>query len=279
MSYASEVLADSPILYLRFQEAAGATCADTSPSGFSGTAHGTFTRNTATGFTGTTPGITLGGAANTDYISVPDAAALELTGQFCYEAWVNLASISAANVVMSKGYVAVNTGGAAMYIDSSGFIHVNNAYSGNTLAQQTTGTAVTTGAWFHVVGGRGAANQCDIFVNGARQLSATSATVLNTSAAPFVICGGSENGTITNPLNGAVDEVAVYTSLLSPARVAAHYAARNTAGGGGAIKSPPGAVVSIMAHDRNAERKQQQGEQVPPSRHRARLDYRRKRGR
>ena len=32
MSYSTEVLADSPVLYLRFEESSGATCTDSSAS-------------------------------------------------------------------------------------------------------------------------------------------------------------------------------------------------------------------------------------------------------
>jgi hypothetical protein len=178
---------------------------------------------------------------------------------------------------MGKDFNSVgsNQDQMAMGINSGGQLRAVVTWNGTTVV---IGSTLVVGTWYHTVVTRaGNPGTWTLYLNAVLQDTEANTHPLVDSDAPFTI--GSLLPTENNfPFSGTIDEVAVYGTALSAARVQAHYDARNSAAGGGIpTKTPPGQIVSIMAHDRNAERKQQD-QQVPPSRRRVRLDYRRKRG-
>lgn len=241
MSYQSEVLADSPVLFLPLSEASGATCADLSTNHFVGTANGTFTRGTSlgTGFAGVSPGITLGGTAS-DFVSVPDANALDITGDVTYECFVvpNLASLNTSYAVMSKGYQTGSSdqGYTAFLRDSGGskFGFLSVAFSGTTLTTSAAGS-ITNATVYHLAFTRTAAGVGTTYINGSQVDQRTVAATVAANSQPFVIGGSSGGGTVAFPYKGVVAAVAAYNTALSSTRIAAHYAARNL---------PPSAPVS-----------------------------------
>jgi hypothetical protein len=74
-------------------------------------------------------------------------------------------------------------------------------------------------------------------------------------------------GVAANPFPGLIDEVAIYNSILSPARVAAHYAARMNASSGTGGGMSAGAVGrTIMQLKQSAKtKKTPPGQQKPPA--------------
>jgi len=82
-----------------------------------------------------------------------------------------------------------------------------------------------SGTWYHVVSTYDGNNSIT-YVDGVQVDSGTTANVPDASGAPLCIGNSkwdfSANGP-TRQLNGLLDEVAVYTNVLSAARVAAHY--------------------------------------------------------
>lgn len=222
MSYISEVLADNPVLFLRLDEPSG-NFADISPNAFVGTPHGTVTRQVATGFAGLPVGVSLGGAG-TDFITVPDANALDQTGDVTFEMWVNPTSLGAASqILMQKGNSAVSAGGYSLFVNTSSQLVVNNSFTGTTYATST-GT-ISAGVEQHIAFTR-VANQYVFYINGVAAGSPSNAGAIQATTNSFFVGAGSGGG---NPYGGGVASVAVYGAGLSGARIAAHYAARNDA--------------------------------------------------
>lgn len=243
MSYQSEVLADSPALYLPLTEASGASCADLSTNGFVGTAHGTFTRGVSlgAGVAGVSPGVTLNGTT-ADYIDVPSAAALNITADVTYEAWVIPLSLSGTLfTILSKGYQADNTTQGYYFLvnnnTSTNALQFTPCFDGTTLAL-TGNNVVALSTLAHVVVTRTAANLTTIYVNGTQAAQQTVAASIHANNVPFsigVLQSGSGGGSFARPFKMTVASVAIYPTALSSTRVSAHYAARNI---------PPAAPVS-----------------------------------
>lgn len=253
-TYQQTVLADSPVGYWRFQEASGATCADSSTSGFTGTAAGTFTRNVSEAAAGWTPGITLGGTTS-DFVSVPDNNALDITGAITVELVVTPARINQQQALVSKGHSNVSPGGFVVAISATNHVQLFNGFDGTVII--TGAFTFAIGTTYHVVVQRDGSNNPWVWLNGALDTQgAVNAAPFGATNEPLVIGANSANGTKQLPYQGTVDEVAVYSSFLSSSRIAAHYAARNT----GSSSSPgrsasPGQLVAAAAHDRNLDRR------------------------
>lgn len=221
--YYSEVIADSPILYLRLDETSGTSCEDFSGNGRTGTTHGTVTRNVA-GHAGLGKGVTFGGTTS-DWISVPDEAALDLTGDFTYECWFSYSG-TAGGILMSKGQQDGSNAGYELWLGGTGGRHVHMDRARLTVLFRTTGSVSSDSLWHHIVCTR-TTNTYRIYVDGSLfETSGTVATAVQATDRDFTMgsdyAGGSIGGT---NFPGSLDEVAVYSTALSSTRIAAHYAA------------------------------------------------------
>jgi hypothetical protein len=94
------------------------------------------------------------------------------------------------------------------------------------------GPSVTLNAWAHLVltvapvtGGQ----QVTLYVNGAQAAQSTFAKVVANTVRPLRLAGGHTEGTPNQFFPGTLDEVGVYNTALSPARVSQHYT-RGTSG-------------------------------------------------
>jgi large repetitive protein len=277
VSYQAEVLADNPVLYLRYSETSGATCADTSASGFVGTARGTFTRNVATGQAGWGIGISLNGSAGS-YVDVPDAPALDQIGAVTYEFVIKPTSLPAAAEIMSKGYTGGGSTGYSVYLDNTGTIFLTNSFYGGVYGKSAAG-AIVAGTEYYVAVTRNAAHVGVVYVNAVASAPVTLADQpFSASGQPLTIGSTSAAGSKTLPFPGLIDETAIYPTDLSQARISAHFAARDSGTDPGkSIKSPPGILIAALAHERNTQRREERAAAAPASR-RVRLDYLHKRG-
>lgn len=92
------------------------------------------------------------------------------------------------------------------------------------LADLQTEPVPQDGAWHHVVATFDSDQRTvQLFVDGTLSVSATSSGGINASSNAFPTVGY---------LNAALDELAVYSSILTPAQVARHFAQRVSSGGG-----------------------------------------------
>lgn len=222
MTYSDEVLADSPLAYYRLGEASGTTMVDSSGNGRNGTYTGsplptlgvtgllTGDSDTAAHFAGGS-----GGFGETTYASWMDATTLTV------EAWVNPDLVTAQIGIAQRDasprcwLMRLTNAGVDGRVD---FVVWNST---GTLHQIIADTPLTPGVESHVVG------RCDgstikIFVDGVEVKSgAFTGTVRGGSSAPLRVGN-------TPTFDGILDEVAIYGTALSAARILAHYDAGST---------------------------------------------------
>lgn len=225
MSYSSTVLADSPVAYWRLGEASGTTAADSSGNGRTGT----YLPNSGGAWTGGSQGVAgplVGDAdtavrctASSGYVSVANNAALR-PAAFSLELWLKT---TAGGIVMNYANGPAYAGyGVRVYLGLPGFYVGAGAWLDGP-------AAVNNGQWHHVVGTY-AAGTSTLYVDGA-QVATGSRTASLTDAVALLI-GRDSAGNVEAC---SYDEVAVYGTALSAARVLAHYNAGTTAAAGGLL--------------------------------------------
>jgi hypothetical protein len=230
--YPAAVIADDPVAYWRLGEASGPTALDSW-----GTNDGTYFGSEVFGQEGSDFG-----AANTSVdfagngsslVKVPFNAGfnggLDPNGSWTVEAWVN-PDLDAAT---EGGDFAVPIASVDLTQDRSGYFFLEQSDGwqlrlGNASGYLPgwDGTAGSVGgvpnanAWYHLVGEYdGGAGMGYIYINGVRVKAASVSGLQNNGEATFNI-GDRGDGA---PFTGRIDEVAVYSGILSSNRVQAHY--------------------------------------------------------
>jgi hypothetical protein len=263
--YAAQVIADNPVGYWRLGEASGPTALDswgTNNGAYSGVETfglpGALARdaNTSVDFSGN----------GTSLVKVPFNAGfnggLDPNGSWTVECWVR-PDFDAAT---EAGLFAVPVASVDLTANRSGYFFLEQADGwqlrlGNSSGYLTgwNGAAGSFGGvalannWYHLVGEYdGLAGNGYAYVNGVQAKSAAVTGLANNTAATFNI-GDRGDGA---PFAGRIDEVAVYSGVLSAARIQAHYYAGAppvitvTRSGGNLILSwPVGVGVLYQAND------------------------------
>jgi PKD repeat protein len=220
-TYATEILADSPLAYWRLGEASGATAADASGNGRVGSYLNTPTlgasgalasdTNTAVGFNG-----------SNEYVNVPYQAALN-PAQVTVEAWAYPTGGQGTyrSIVTSRDYAPGNARGFILYASSA---NTWQFWLGNGDWTVVYGPPIVLNQWTHLVGTYDGTT-ARLYVNGVLGAFSTT-TYLQNAVRPLRIASGATDKTSPQYyLPGRVDEVAVYGSALSAGRVQAHFAA------------------------------------------------------
>jgi len=220
LPYAAEVLSDSPIAYWRFDETSGSIATDSA-----GSNDGTWI-GASQGNGSATPG--LGKAAGFDgtssRINVP---ALGSATNLSIEAWFRASNLPAVGNWMVLydtqffGATALHwqlfTNGASQTVNefALGFSDTNNTFA---FSQDT---------WYYIVGTYdNTAGTGQLYVNGVLvETLFTGAPPHTTNLLVADIGAWVPAGTPFRVFDGLIDEVAIYGSTLSPARIAAHYEA------------------------------------------------------
>ena len=220
-SYAMVVASDSPASYWRLGETSGSTAADAAGSS-PGSINGGVTlgvpgalagdANTAMGFNG-----------STGYVSVPDAASLDFAGDFTVEAWAK------PNALTGIGGAVVHKGGSSGYpvwqyrmSITGGNQWRGTVFVGNSNIAVTAPGVASTTSWTHLAMTK-AGSTLTLYVNGAAVATTTVSGIVNTSTGILAI--GRTGASSSDYFNGQIDEVAVYPTALSAARIAAHHTA------------------------------------------------------
>lgn len=225
MAYRDEVLADSPVGYWRLGETTGTNADDETANN----RDGTYTNTPTLGVTGALNGdankaVTFT-AAQSEYVTIADNNAWSANTTLSVEAWAKVTSKTTLRAVVSKGAASnfewviyyhngTDRWGATIY-DPAGNTYVYN----NTL-----GPAPSTSAWYHLVFTLDTTTDTlHFYINGS---DVGASTIEN---------GSLTYGNGTSPVNigrrgdanwyfeGSVDEVAIYSTVLSPTRIQAHY--------------------------------------------------------
>ena len=218
-TYRSEVMADSPRAYWRLGENGGATAA----------ADETANSNTGSYVNGPVLGAAgaLAGDTNTaavfdgvnDYMTVPDSASLDVNSAVTVEAWLKRTKASWQVVVGKPGNGQSKFENYALWINSS---NQAVAYFGNGSSYATVAsTGPIDTAWHHVVATY-AAGSAKLYLDGVLNASSTSSVQLTPNTLALNVGRESANNYF---FGGSLDEVAVYGTALSAARIQQHYAA------------------------------------------------------
>jgi hypothetical protein len=211
--YQEDVLADSPLLYLRFEESDmshGQVAADLGSMGRGGTyvANNTTSMYPVVGAPGTGQGAympqqtTSSGAGNC--IDIWDGDLVFSLPDVTYEAWVMIepGSLSYSRIFQHNGDW-LNEGGpgviAAAGTDKGVWHHVVVTYeSGDSVLEQ-------------------------LYINGVLQGTATGPNDLRYTFERITIGAEGNRWWLYNHMKGAIDEFAIYDSILSPYRISEHY--------------------------------------------------------
>jgi hypothetical protein len=198
-----------------FDEGAGTAVADASGRGNAGTISGAaWTDSGRFGRALTFDGVD-------DWVTVPDAASLDLTTGMTIEAWVNPSTLAGAwRTVMLKerpGQLAYGMYASGDVLRPSGWISIGSSDRG------TTGTAaVPTNAWTHLAATYNGAT-LRLWVNAVNVSSFNVTGSIATSTMPLRVGG---NGVWAEWFAGRIDEVRVYNRALTQTELQADMGAR-----------------------------------------------------
>jgi hypothetical protein len=228
-TYITEVLADSPAAAWLLDETAGTNANDSGPNNLDGTYAGTYTLNAATIF-----GHAAVDLSSTGVVTIADNSLFSPqvggSGTITLEALFRLDALSGMQAIVAKG-----TGSQYEYQLSS--------YNGNQMAFYvwslgstvdfgcvTQGPVLRLGVDYHVVATFAqATSTIHLYVNDVEPSLSTfteGGTTAN-GTAPVTI---GQRGDTAFQLDGKIAGVAIYPTVLSAARVAAHYQALTATG-------------------------------------------------
>lgn len=215
-AYQPTVLADAPIRFYRLKETSGTTANDLGSQALNGTINGTVTLNQASLILNDATGRSMLLDGSTGYITAATTGLPTGASPWTIEAWINMPTVphSGLHSIVEFGNPASGQA-AALFIDASGNICVNTYIS-----NKITGLTAANGTTYHCVASYDGA-KLHLYINGNEQASA----LLCTPAISLTYCYiGTEDSPRDDFYGGYVQEVALYSSALSLARIQAHYA-------------------------------------------------------
>lgn len=218
MTYASEVLADSPALWWRLNDASGTTVTDSSGNA----RHGTYTNAPTLGVTGLVAGDTAVQLDGTNDSITYSGAVLTNATASTIEIWYKqLTTLDSGILFRVDG--ASSHQEAALNTTSS--FEVNPTNTGSTTVSGVAN--LINGSRHHIVlTYADTGDTVTVYVDGVSvgtSLVTGSNRLINIDA---IFLG--QSGINTSFLSGVFDEFAIYPTALSGARVAAHFAAGDT---------------------------------------------------
>lgn len=237
MGYRTEVLADSPTAYWRLGESSGTAAAD-EQAAHAGTYVNTPTLGVAGAVDDGNTAITLNGTNQRVATTTLGTLGANIATS-SWECWINTTSTDTIRSVFGT----TTTGSSSLVnlsINTTTPAGVETGTAGSTafFVRGTNGwitTNIYDGAWHHIVVVIESTTTFSVYVDGvARTVTYGVQTALTAANFDFALALGCRNqrGVFERFFPGSLDEVAVYPSRLSSARVAAHYAARVVTGGG-----------------------------------------------
>ena len=216
MSYSSEVLADSPAAYYRMNEASG-LIQDSSGNGNHATASfgtPTYAQTGAIEADASDDAILFDGS--TERFEIDDDATLDLGDVFTLECWINRSRTGVDEWVIGKG-----TGAYAMRIIPTNELELTASFVAGIVDSTVT---VLDDGWHHLVITKSGATS-KLYIDAVDVTGTVSdATCVNTGIVLSIANNGPDGGN-DSPTGAVLDEVAVYPTALSQARVLAHFEA------------------------------------------------------
>jgi hypothetical protein len=219
--YSNAVLSDGPSGYWRLGEKSGTTANDAS-----GGDTGTYKNGALLG----QPSLLPADSANTavrfdgtnDLVAIPSSSALSPATKVSVEAWIKPGALPTTG-----NFASVASKPESYSIQFNGpRLEFTIMQSKVRRRLQAPAGAIAVGQAYHVLGTYDGTTQ-RLYVNGTEVASAPLTGAITTNTNALDIGSWSEG---TEDLNGTIDDVAVYTSALSAARVNAHYEAGTSTG-------------------------------------------------
>jgi hypothetical protein len=217
-TYRSSVLNDAPAAYWRLGETSGTTAADISGARHQAALLGVVKLgtvgalvhdvNTAMTFDGSTASI----RSRTTVAIGPD---------FSMEAWTKASTSTSYGTVAS---VYANGQVRTLYLNGRQFVGLTDV-GPNWPANAVFSADLDPSVWHHVVFTIQGGSNLKLYVDGVLVGSTTAPVAASFSANPVI---GWSDATWVSHFNGTIDEVALYPSALSAARVSTHFAAAGT---------------------------------------------------
>jgi len=222
MSYAAAVLADSPVRYYRLDETTGTTMVDAT-----GAQNGTYVGPTLGVASANTPN--LGTAVRFDGVddraTVANNAALSGFGDFTIEFWLRAVGDWAGYAVNVYSVTGNQRSWGFFMSSSPAALAINLSQNGTSFTGYTSffpRADLDDGAWHHLVFTRSGSAGIS-YIDGTQEHSGS--VISGTLHASTSILALGMRSDVTAFANIELDEVAIYNTALSGARIAAHYAA------------------------------------------------------
>lgn len=226
MSYSSEVLADSPLAYWKLDETSGTSAADSSGNSRTATYGSATSGGTSLLGDGSGQSTTLNESTGAGYLTLASAS------------WMNVSSITVSCLVKitsandgSNGDAIVSrlSGNFDWVIlrDQTGHFEASVWNNVGTRYNAISSSVATSGTIYHVAFTWNGSNLI-LYVNGTAVATTAVSGTVATLAAPLEI-GRYSSASVTVP-SGNIDEVAIFGSALSAARIAAHSTAAFSTG-------------------------------------------------
>lgn len=215
--YQQTVLRDGPAGFWRLDESCGTTAVDSSGKGRDGTLNGSVSQGAAGGLSADTDTAT-GFNGTSAYVSLPT---IDLPGPLSVELWVNQTDWPSWGSLISKQprdsqFDLLYSGG-------------NLYWQGGDATTRLIVAAPSTGIWHHIVATISGTTG-SVYIDGGLAGSGAVSAVGNGSGAIQLAWNGITDGWY---FKGALDDVAIYPSALTPAQVLAHYQASSHTGPAG----------------------------------------------
>jgi hypothetical protein len=227
--YPAVVLADSPAGWWRLGETSGAAAADSAAANM-----GTYRNGVLIGRASLLPADTTSHAATFDGVNddvrVASSSSLSPTAAVSVEAWLR-----ADTLPVSGAFASVVTKRESYSLQFNGpRLEFTIMKSGVRRRLDAPAGAVAVGRAYHVVGTYGGGVQ-RLYIDGVQVASASlsCAITANTNDLTIARWGGTKER-----FDGTIDEVAIYRTVLSASRVAAHNGAGRTTVGSSPAPSP-----------------------------------------
>lgn len=165
-------------------------------------------------------------SGSTQYLSITDGSQteLDLTSDFTMSYWYKPESYNPVNYIFSKFNDDVNQASYRVYTDSTN-VNISISNNGSSWTTGSVAHSQSTGTWAHyVIVYTASSGQVKVFKNGAQigsTLTGFPTSVFNGSAS-FAL-GANIAASVSNYMDGLLDEVGVWSSALNDTQAAALY--------------------------------------------------------
>jgi RHS repeat-associated protein len=237
--YSATVLGDNPAAYWRLGEASGTVAADTTGHGVTGTYFGTRTQNQSGGIFGD-PDHAVSFDGSTAYMIAPSTSTLQ-ANSVSIEVWLKKLTESASGTYVSKNFTAGGGAGTGWFelLNQNTTGHLQFRVTGDTAdVSLTSNRVLALNTWYDVVATYDGTT-AKLYVNGSLDSSMALVATPSITSDPIYI-GRRSDGNYTNAV---IDEVAIYPTVLTAAKVTTHWLAA------GYVPGAPTGVSASLPHN------------------------------